>query len=97
MRSFPGRSSARTGAVHPAREGAGRRGWWHSHGDAIPEQFDVFIGPEEAASEIDWNESGLVPGLFQTEDYARLVMRPPARRPRRGGGRGRVALFVRPG
>ncbi|MGP4109481.1 helix-turn-helix domain-containing protein [Streptomyces sp. 4N509B] len=51
------------------------RGWWHAYGDVIPEQFDVFVGLEEAASQIDWYESDLVPGLFQTEDYARLVMR----------------------
>jgi hypothetical protein len=51
------------------------RGWWHAYGDVIPEQFDVFVGLEEAASQIDWYEVDLVPGLFQTEDYARTLMR----------------------
>jgi transcriptional regulator with XRE-family HTH domain len=51
------------------------RGWWHSYGDAIPEGFDVYIGLEEAASHFSWYESELVPGLFQTEDYARTVIR----------------------
>lgn len=51
------------------------RGWWHSYGDAIPEYFDVYIGLEEAASHFSWYESELVPGLFQTEDYARAVIR----------------------
>jgi transcriptional regulator with XRE-family HTH domain len=51
------------------------RGWWHSYGDVIPEQFDVFIGLEEAASQIDWYETDLVPGLFQTEDYVRAILR----------------------
>jgi hypothetical protein len=51
------------------------RGWWHSYGDAIPEYFDVYIGLEEAASQFSWYESELVPGLFQTEDYARVVIR----------------------
>ncbi|MGH3619249.1 MAG: helix-turn-helix domain-containing protein [Pseudonocardiaceae bacterium] len=51
------------------------RGWWHSYGDAIPEGFDVYIGLEEAASHFCWYESELVPGLFQTEDYARAVIR----------------------
>ncbi len=51
------------------------RGWWHSYGDAIPEYFDVYIGLEEAASHFSWYESELVPGLFQTEHYARAVIR----------------------
>jgi hypothetical protein len=51
------------------------RGWWHSYGDAIPEYFDVYIGLEEAASHFSWYESELVPGLFQTENYARAVIR----------------------
>jgi transcriptional regulator with XRE-family HTH domain len=51
------------------------RGWWHSYGDVIPEYFDVYIGLEEAASQISWYESELVPGLLQTEDYARTVIR----------------------
>lgn len=51
------------------------RGWWHAYGDAIPEGFDLFIGLEEAASEVDWYESELIPGLLQTEDYARAIVR----------------------
>lgn len=51
------------------------RGWWHAYGDVIPEGFDVYIGLEEAASQIAWYESELVTGLFQTEDYARAVIR----------------------
>jgi transcriptional regulator with XRE-family HTH domain len=51
------------------------RGWWHAYGDAIPERFDVYIGLEEAASQLSWYESELVPGLLQTEDYARSVIK----------------------
>jgi hypothetical protein len=51
------------------------RGWWHAYGDVIPEGFDVYIGLEEAASELDWYESELVPGLLQTGDYARTLIR----------------------
>ena len=50
------------------------RGWWQAFGDAIPEWFDVYIGLEEAASEISWYESELVPGLLQTEEYARTLI-----------------------
>jgi len=50
------------------------RGWWHSYGDVIPEVFDVYMGLEEAAARFAWYESELVPGLLQTEDYARTVI-----------------------
>src|SRR5579864_8834192 len=38
------------------------RGWWHAYGDVIPEGFDVYIGLEEAASQLAWYESELGPG-----------------------------------
>jgi len=50
------------------------RGWWHSYGDVIPEFFDLYIGLEEAASSFAWYESDLVPGLLQTEEYARVLI-----------------------
>src|SRR6202042_2959816 len=50
------------------------RGWWHSYGDVIPEGFDVYIGLEEAASQLTWYESELVPGILQTRDYARTLI-----------------------
>jgi transcriptional regulator with XRE-family HTH domain len=51
------------------------RGWWHAYGDVIPEGFDLYIGLEEAVSSLSWYESELVPGLLQTEDYARSVIK----------------------
>ncbi len=51
------------------------KGWWHAYGDVIPEGFDVYIGLEEAASQLSWYEAELVPGLLQTEDYARAVIK----------------------
>ncbi len=50
------------------------RGWWQAFGDVIPEWFDVYVGLEEAAAEISWYESELVPGLLQTEEYARVLI-----------------------
>ena len=38
------------------------RGWWQAYGDVIPEGFDVYIGLEEAASQLSWYEQELVPG-----------------------------------
>jgi transcriptional regulator with XRE-family HTH domain len=50
------------------------RGWWQAYGDVIPEGFDVYIGLEEAASQLSWYEPELVPGILQTEDYARTLI-----------------------
>lgn len=62
------------GLMGLAKETKGR-GWWHAYGDVIPESFDLYIGLEEAADRLSWYESELVPGLFQTEDYARTLIR----------------------
>jgi transcriptional regulator with XRE-family HTH domain len=51
------------------------KGWWHAYGEAVPEGFAVFIGLEEAAAELDCYESELIPGLLQTKEYARAVVR----------------------
>ncbi len=50
------------------------RGWWHSYGDVIPENFDLYLGLEEAAHQLAWYEAELVPGLLQTEGYARTII-----------------------
>jgi transcriptional regulator with XRE-family HTH domain len=51
------------------------KGWWHAYGDVIPEGFDVYIGLEEAASQLSAYQNELVPGLLQTEQYARAVIK----------------------
>jgi len=51
------------------------KGWWHAYGDVIPEGFDVYIGLEEAASQLSAYQTELVPGLLQTEQYARAVIK----------------------
>jgi transcriptional regulator with XRE-family HTH domain len=50
------------------------RGWWQAYGDVVPEWFDLYVGLEGAATRIAWFETELVPGLFQTEDYARSLI-----------------------
>src|SRR3954471_2218719 len=52
---------------------ANEPGWWHSYSDILPSWFEVYIGLEEAASRIRAYEVQFVPGLLQTEDYARAV------------------------
>lgn len=50
------------------------RGWWQAYGDVLPEWFDLYIGLEAAAAKIFTYESDLVPGLLQTEEYARTLI-----------------------
>ncbi|MFA1550711.1 helix-turn-helix domain-containing protein [Actinomadura chokoriensis] len=57
-----------------AKETKGK-GWWHAYGDVIPDGFDLFIGLEEAARSLEEYSPELVPGLFQTPNYARTVIR----------------------
>ena len=55
-----------------ARE-ANKPGWWHSYTDVLPSWFRVFPGLEQAAELIRGYEPHCVPGLLQTEDYARAL------------------------
>ncbi|HEX9066350.1 MAG TPA: helix-turn-helix transcriptional regulator [Streptosporangiaceae bacterium] len=48
-------------------------GWWHDYQDVLPQWFEAYIGLEEAASQIRSYQVQFVPGLLQTEDYARGV------------------------
>lgn len=48
-------------------------GWWQSYTDLIPNWFQDFVGLEESANRIQSFELLYVPGLLQTEDYARAV------------------------
>ena len=50
-------------------------GWWHRFGDVVPPWFLAYLGLEEAASLIRTYEVQFVPGLLQTADYARAVIR----------------------
>ena len=54
---------------------ANERGWWSGYGDVLPDWFEEYVGLEGAASLIRAYELQFVPGLFQTEDYARAVVR----------------------
>jgi hypothetical protein len=49
-------------------------GWWHRYGDVLPNWFQSFVGLEAASALIRTYEVQFVPGLLQTEDYARAVV-----------------------
>jgi transcriptional regulator with XRE-family HTH domain len=54
---------------------ARQRGWLQAHESVLPQQYTTYIGFEAEAASI-WNyETLFVPGLLQTEDYARTVTR----------------------
>ena len=48
-------------------------GWWARYDDVLPDWFETYVGLEQATSLIRTYELQFVPGLFQTEDYARAV------------------------
>ncbi|MET9338611.1 helix-turn-helix transcriptional regulator [Nonomuraea sp. NPDC003804] len=53
---------------------ADQRGWWEDYEDALPGEYTRLLGLEaEAIDQRDW-EPQIVPGLLQTEDYAREVI-----------------------
>jgi transcriptional regulator with XRE-family HTH domain len=55
-------------------EDAAQKGWWEEFGDSLSEDYQQFIGLEhEAASMAIWHVV-VVPGLLQTEAYARHII-----------------------
>ncbi|MEU8269974.1 helix-turn-helix transcriptional regulator [Sphaerisporangium sp. NPDC049002] len=53
---------------------ANRPGWWHNYDDVLPNWFEAYVGLEEAATRIRSYEVQFIPGLLQTEEYARAVV-----------------------
>jgi hypothetical protein len=52
---------------------ANERPWWYDYADALPPGYMEFIGLEaEATSQLEWQVAA-IPGLLQTEAYARAV------------------------
>lgn len=49
--------------------------WWHSYTDAVPRWFERFMAAESSAVSVEEFEAQLVPGLLQTPEYARAVLR----------------------
>jgi transcriptional regulator with XRE-family HTH domain len=60
--------------VQLARE-ARRKGWWYTYGRVLPTWFEAYIGLESEAVRLRDFQPLVMPGLLQTEDYARAVLR----------------------
>lgn len=68
-------------------EEANLPGWWQRFHDVLPSWFSMYVSLEGAASLIRAYEPQFVPGLLQTADYARAILRSGAV----GGGSGKDA------
>jgi transcriptional regulator with XRE-family HTH domain len=62
----------RDGLVQLARDSR-QKGWWHAYSDTVQPQLATYLGMENAASEMRVYQVHRVPGLLQTEDYARAI------------------------
>ncbi len=61
------------GALRTLARNANAQGWWHDYSDILPAWFEAYLGLEEAATSIRAYEIQFVPGLLQTNEYARAV------------------------
>ena len=52
---------------------ATQKGWWEDYADALPAEYQAFIGLEAEARSVSHWHTEFVPGLLQTEEYARQV------------------------
>ena len=55
-------------------EDASQKGWWEDFSDILTEDYQQFIGLEHEAASIDEWHVDVVPGLLQTEAYARNII-----------------------
>ncbi|WP_405145825.1 helix-turn-helix domain-containing protein [Sphaerisporangium sp. NBC_01403] len=82
---------ARGELLEMARQ-ARKRGWWHRHRQTLKPGFDSYIGLEAEASVLRTYQSQVVPGLLQTEAYARAVIEATAMGPARAEVAEKVAV-----
>ncbi|QIS20578.1 helix-turn-helix domain-containing protein [Nocardia terpenica] len=69
-----GADKATTMALKWLAEQGDTNEWFHKYTDLIPPNFDVYMGLESAATRLA-SFQVLVPGLLQTADYARSLIR----------------------
>jgi transcriptional regulator with XRE-family HTH domain len=57
---------------------ASQRGWWHQYVGSIPEPYATYIGFEAEATQVWGFDASTMPGLLQTEEYARALIQASA-------------------
>ncbi|HUZ23768.1 MAG TPA: helix-turn-helix transcriptional regulator [Streptosporangiaceae bacterium] len=67
-------TGARRALLLELAEDAARKGWWEEFADSLSPDYQQFIGLEHEASSIAIWHVEAVPGLLQTEAYARHVI-----------------------
>ena len=67
-------SPEQVSALVKLAQDARQRGWWYSYRDVLLNRYEFFIGLETEASSIRNFELAMIPGLLQTEDYARALI-----------------------
>jgi transcriptional regulator with XRE-family HTH domain len=60
-----------TGLGRTARQ----RGWWDAYADMLGPEYATLIALEADAESASWYAAQIVPGLLQTEEYAREIIR----------------------
>ncbi|WP_220131162.1 helix-turn-helix transcriptional regulator [Streptomyces sp. PT12] len=63
------------GEIIAMSQGASQQGWLRPYHGELPEEYTTFISFESEAWEVRNYQSLFIPGLLQTEDYARAVIR----------------------
>jgi hypothetical protein len=56
-------------------QSADQRGWWDAYTDTLAPEYTALIALEAEAESVRWYAPVVVPGLLQTERYARDVIR----------------------
>jgi transcriptional regulator with XRE-family HTH domain len=69
-----GAPSAQAERLERMADAARERGWWEFYADDLPAGYRTYIELEADASSVTYYSAVMLPGLLQTENYARAVM-----------------------
>ena len=69
------RGKSECGTILALANRARESGWWRAFGDIVPGWLEPYVGLEQGASVIRSYEIQWIPGLLQTQDYARAIIR----------------------
>lgn len=69
-----GVTGAEADALAQLARDARKKGWWHTYGMSLPDWFEAYVGFEAEAVRFRDFQPLYIPGLLQTEAYARAVL-----------------------